>query len=224
MLGVLVAAASLAAGAQERRVIEERPAITVPLPVPGVEVRRDRLERREVETTGRGGCDSKAVRKEDPEGSKTVTKERCDRRIDQCENKSARRPFDGRCFFKSRTLHKKTVHARLFAGHNAAFAYRRFADQLWPAQGSSCGFWANLLISGYLSLSVVVDAAPIRKVEESRLDWTSGKTPLATLKSGYYPETPDGRMEKHLPGRCFVDGPRVVVYNGERAGRDIHPK
>jgi hypothetical protein len=40
--------------------------------------RRDRIERREVETTGRGGCDSQTVRKEGPEGSKTVTKERCD--------------------------------------------------------------------------------------------------------------------------------------------------
>jgi hypothetical protein len=79
MLGVLVAAASLPAGAQEKRVIEERPAITVPLPVPGVGVeRRDRVERREPETTGRGGCDSKTVRKEGPDESKTVTKERCD--------------------------------------------------------------------------------------------------------------------------------------------------
>jgi hypothetical protein len=80
MLGVgLVAATAFSAGAQERRVIEERPAITVPLPVPSVEVeKRERVERREVETTGRGGCDSKTVRKEGPEGSKTVTKDRCD--------------------------------------------------------------------------------------------------------------------------------------------------
>jgi hypothetical protein len=80
MLGVvLVAATSLSAGAQNRTIIEERPAITVPLPVPGIEVeRRERVERREVETNGRGGCDSKTVRKEGPEGSKTVTKERCD--------------------------------------------------------------------------------------------------------------------------------------------------
>jgi hypothetical protein len=80
MLGVgLVTASSLSAAAQEKKVIEERPAITVPLPVPGVEVeRRDRVERREIETTGRGGCDSKTVRKEGPEGSKTITKERCD--------------------------------------------------------------------------------------------------------------------------------------------------
>jgi hypothetical protein len=66
MLGVgLVAATSLSVSAQEKKVIEERPAITVPLPVPGVEVeRRERVERREVETTGRSGCDSKTVRKE----------------------------------------------------------------------------------------------------------------------------------------------------------------
>ena len=67
------------ADAQERRVIEERPAMTVPPPVPGVGVEgRDRVERREGETTGRGGCDSKTVRKEGPDESKTVTKERCD--------------------------------------------------------------------------------------------------------------------------------------------------
>jgi hypothetical protein len=76
---ILVVASSLSSGAQNRTTIEERPAITVPLPVPSIEVeRRDRIERREVETTGRGGCDSKSVRKEGPEGSKTVTKERCD--------------------------------------------------------------------------------------------------------------------------------------------------
>jgi hypothetical protein len=79
LAAILVAATSLSAGAQNRTTVEERPAITVPLPVPGIEVeRRDRVERREVETTGRGGCDSKTVRKEGPEGSKTVTKERCD--------------------------------------------------------------------------------------------------------------------------------------------------
>jgi hypothetical protein len=71
---ILVAATSLSAGAQNRTTVEERPAITIPLPVPGIEVeRRDRIERREVETTGRGGCDSKTVRKEGPEGSKTVS-------------------------------------------------------------------------------------------------------------------------------------------------------
>ena len=76
---ILIAATSLSSGAQNRTTIEERPAITVPLPVPGIEVeRRDRIERREVETKARGGCDSTTVRKEGPEGSKTITKERCD--------------------------------------------------------------------------------------------------------------------------------------------------
>ena len=74
-----LAATSLSADAQNRTIIEERPTITVPLPVPSIEVeRRERVERRDVETTGRGGCDSKTVRKEGPEGSKTVTKKRCD--------------------------------------------------------------------------------------------------------------------------------------------------
>jgi hypothetical protein len=55
---------------------KERPAVTVPLP--GIEVeRRERIERRDVETTGRGGCDSKTVRREGPEGSTSVMKERC---------------------------------------------------------------------------------------------------------------------------------------------------
>ncbi len=75
----LVTATLLSASAQDRKVIEERPVVTVPLPLPGVEVeKRERIERRDVETTGRGGCDSKTVHREGPEGSKTVTKERCD--------------------------------------------------------------------------------------------------------------------------------------------------
>jgi hypothetical protein len=66
------------------RVADERPAVVVPLPIP--EVRGDRHdrpaveERRKIETDGRGsggGCESKSVTKEGPEGSKTVTKERC---------------------------------------------------------------------------------------------------------------------------------------------------
>jgi hypothetical protein len=74
---VFLAASAVWAGAEERGVVKERPGITIP--VPGVEIeRRDRVERREVETTGRGGCDTKTVRKEGPEGSKTTTKERCD--------------------------------------------------------------------------------------------------------------------------------------------------
>jgi hypothetical protein len=74
---VLLAASAVWAGAEERVIVKERPGITIP--VPGVEIeRRDRVDRREVETTGRGGCDTKTVRKEGPEGSKTTTKERCD--------------------------------------------------------------------------------------------------------------------------------------------------
>jgi len=74
-----MAASSVLAVAQDRTIIEERPAVRVPLPGVVIE-KRDRpvIEKREIETTGRGGCDSRTVRKEGPEGSKTVTKERCD--------------------------------------------------------------------------------------------------------------------------------------------------
>jgi hypothetical protein len=73
---VIVTAGASWASAEEV-IIKERPAVTVPLP--GVEIeRRNRVERREVETTGRGGCDTKTVHKESPGESKTVTKERCD--------------------------------------------------------------------------------------------------------------------------------------------------
>jgi hypothetical protein len=78
----LVIAGSSFASAQERRVIEERkveerPGIVIPLPVPSVEV-----EKRRIETDGRGGsragCDSKTVHKETPNGETTIKKERCD--------------------------------------------------------------------------------------------------------------------------------------------------
>jgi hypothetical protein len=50
----------------------EQPAVTIPLPVPGVGV-----ERRE-RTTGRAtGCESKSVTEEAPGESKTVTKSNC---------------------------------------------------------------------------------------------------------------------------------------------------
>jgi hypothetical protein len=77
----LLCASSLFANAQDRVIVEERPAVTVPAPAPGVTIERRGppvVERREVETTGRGGCDSKTVRTETPAGSKSVTKERCD--------------------------------------------------------------------------------------------------------------------------------------------------
>jgi hypothetical protein len=82
LVGVALTGANiLFASAQDRVIVEERPAITIPVPAPGVTVERRGppvVERREVETTGRGGCDSKTVRTETPAGSKTVTKERCD--------------------------------------------------------------------------------------------------------------------------------------------------
>ncbi len=85
MMKSIVAAAVLSvvgltvANAQERTIVEEHPAITIPLPGVAVEKREAPVvERREVETTGRGGCDSKTVRRDGPEGSTTVKKERCD--------------------------------------------------------------------------------------------------------------------------------------------------
>ena len=55
--------------------------LTESLAAPLIEATRrryeDQLARKEAEVAGRGGCDSKTVRKEGPEGSKTVTKERC---------------------------------------------------------------------------------------------------------------------------------------------------
>jgi hypothetical protein len=76
-LAALIVTGGATWASAEEVIVKERPAVTIPLP--GVEIeRRDRVERREVETTGRGGCDSKTVRKEGPEGSKTVTRERCD--------------------------------------------------------------------------------------------------------------------------------------------------
>jgi hypothetical protein len=78
-LAALIVTAGATWANAEEVIVKERPAVTIPLPGVGVEVeKRDRVERREVETTGRGGCDSKTVRKEGPEGSKIVTKERCD--------------------------------------------------------------------------------------------------------------------------------------------------
>jgi hypothetical protein len=77
-LALLPAVASLA-WAQDRTIIKERPAVTVPAPSVTIEKRKPPVvEKRSVETTGRGGCDSKTVHKEGPEGSKTVKKERCD--------------------------------------------------------------------------------------------------------------------------------------------------
>jgi hypothetical protein len=59
---------------------KERPAVRVPAP-PSVTVENPKppvVEKRSVETTGRGGCDSKTVRRDGPEGSTTVKEEHCD--------------------------------------------------------------------------------------------------------------------------------------------------
>jgi hypothetical protein len=74
-LGMIAAAATFASAEEvtvEKKV--EQPAVTIPLPVPGVGVER----RERVETTGRAtGCESKSVTKEAPGESKTVTKSNC---------------------------------------------------------------------------------------------------------------------------------------------------
>jgi hypothetical protein len=55
--------------------------------------RRDRIERREVETTGRGGCDSQTVRKEGPEDRKLLRKSDA---TDQLAETTPADLFDGR--------------------------------------------------------------------------------------------------------------------------------
>ena len=75
----LLPAVTSFAWAQDRTINKERPAVTVPGPRVTIEKRKPPVvEKRSVETTGRGGCDSKTVRREGPEGSTTVKKERCD--------------------------------------------------------------------------------------------------------------------------------------------------
>jgi hypothetical protein len=69
-----VAAASTFATAEETIIKEkERPAVAVPVPL-GPPV----AEKRRIETTGQGNCESKSVTRENPAGSTTVKKERCD--------------------------------------------------------------------------------------------------------------------------------------------------
>jgi hypothetical protein len=76
----LVALCPITSNAQDRVIVDERPAVVVPAPPPppGVTVERrgPAMERREIETTGRG-CDSKTVTRDTPAGSTSVTKERC---------------------------------------------------------------------------------------------------------------------------------------------------
>ncbi len=68
-----VAAASTFATAEETIIKKDRPAVAVPVP-PGPPV----VEKRRIETTGQGNCELKSVTHENPAGSTTVKKERCD--------------------------------------------------------------------------------------------------------------------------------------------------
>ena len=51
---------------------DERPGVSVQVPAPRVE------ERKKIETTGQGGCDSKTVEKDTPAGKDKTTVKRCD--------------------------------------------------------------------------------------------------------------------------------------------------
>jgi hypothetical protein len=76
-----LAAGTLVASAQDTTTIikeRDRPAVVVPPGPPVVKERGPVVEKRKIETTGRGGCDTKTVRKEGVEGSTTVEKKRCD--------------------------------------------------------------------------------------------------------------------------------------------------
>ena len=76
---LLVSLCPIISNAQDRVIVDERPAFVVPAPGPGVAVERrgPAVEKKEVETTGKAGCDSKTVTRETPAGSSSVTKERC---------------------------------------------------------------------------------------------------------------------------------------------------
>lgn len=72
----ILVAGTVFASAQDVRVerkVEERPGISVQVPVPGVSVeRRERVEER------RRDCDTKTVEKETPRGESITTTKRCD--------------------------------------------------------------------------------------------------------------------------------------------------
>jgi hypothetical protein len=75
-VAILIAGATLASAEDVKveKKVEERPGVSVQVPLPGVGVER----RERVETTGRGaGCDTKSVTKEGVGESKTVTKSNC---------------------------------------------------------------------------------------------------------------------------------------------------
>jgi len=77
-VAVLIAGATLvsAEDVKVEKKVEERPGVSVQVPLPGVGVGVERRER--VETTGRGaGCETKSVTKEGVGESKTVSKSNC---------------------------------------------------------------------------------------------------------------------------------------------------
>lgn len=84
LIFITITAGSTFARAQDRVIVEERLAVTIPLPIPEVTERRERPvleERRRIESDGRaprGGCESKSITRSEPGETKTVTKERCD--------------------------------------------------------------------------------------------------------------------------------------------------
>jgi hypothetical protein len=76
-----LAAATIAGSAQDRTIIQDGPAIVRPEHRDVVIEKREPpviVEKRKIETTGQGNCESKSVRTEGVEGSTTVTKRRCD--------------------------------------------------------------------------------------------------------------------------------------------------
>ena len=75
----ILASGTILASAQDRVIIDV-PGVKVTPPRVDIE-RRDRpIEKRVIETDGRGrgGCETKSVTRSEPGETKTVTKERCD--------------------------------------------------------------------------------------------------------------------------------------------------
>ena len=67
---ILVALCPITSNAQDRVIVDERPAVVVPAPAPGVTVERrgPAVEKREVETTGRARLRFKNRDARDPRG------------------------------------------------------------------------------------------------------------------------------------------------------------
>lgn len=63
---------ALAQDVKVEKKTDERPGVNVQVPAPRVE------ERKKIETTGQGGCDTKTVKKETPAGEDKKTVQHCD--------------------------------------------------------------------------------------------------------------------------------------------------